>query len=124
MSDHNDPSLSVVGSGQKGSSVLRRPDRKGQVSVNQHLRGHDSIREIDPSGLASHAPFSVVDEKPNDFTPLYLFPTLDDLGDTEVRYGIETLEVSQIPLNRSSVKELLLPQNCYDRRVSNRLGSS
>ena len=60
--------------------------------VPQTFGSNDSSIPCNLYGLASHAPISMVDEKPKYFTPL--FSALYDFGDTEVCYVDKTMDVS------------------------------
>ncbi len=68
-----------------------------------------------PSRLTPHAPISMVDKKPKDFSPLS--SASNDFGDTEVCLDIKDLDVIQISYKRSSIGGLFLPQDCHDRCV-------
>ncbi len=75
---------------------------------------------VNLSRLTPHAPISMVDKKPKDFSPLS--SALNDFGDMEVCSEVKDLGVVQISLKRSSIGGLFSLQDCHDGRVIDRLG--
>ena len=102
------------------ASLQSRPHSDGEF-VSQAVRSDGSGIPCNSSGLTSHAPFSVVDEKSEHFTPL--FSASYDFGDTEVCYVNKTVDVNRVPSSRSSAGDLCFPRDCHDGRVFDRLGS-